>query len=41
MELSATGSGGSIVLIVGRGTIRGVGHVVILVLAHVWRRNIL
>jgi hypothetical protein len=41
MEVSATSSGDSIVLIVAHGTIRGVGCFVILVLAHVWRRSIL
>src|SRR6267154_2299197 len=42
MEVSVTSSrGDSIVLIVGCGVIRGVGCVVILVLAHVWHHSIL
>lgn len=41
MEVSATGGGDPIVLIVGHGAIPGVGCVVILVLAHVWRHSIL
>jgi hypothetical protein len=41
MEVSATGSGDPIVLMVGRGAIRSVDCVVILVLAHVWRHSIL
>lgn len=39
MEVSVT-NGDSIVLIVGRGTIRGVGCVVILVPVHVWHHSI-
>lgn len=41
MGVSATSSGDPFVLIIGRGTVRGVGCVIILVLADVWNHSIL
>jgi hypothetical protein len=41
MQVSATSSGDPIVLIVSYGTIRVIGCLVVLVLAHVWCHSVL